>query len=223
MTTNTTTDLQISINEPLTKITTSAIVENVPSPQTTRHNYKQTFGGNVTITQPPALCGFFMPATIGDCTILPGVASTSQYRQGGQTCSVPSTTFRSSLQSYDCQHSKQTTEVNAMHNATTNAIRAPSPTAKGLTHHSSNPRALIDSNLLLDSIIEDKAKRSREERGAGYQRLLRAFHSAILPAYLSEAGSISEAAQMLGLHRETLAKHMHCANIKRSRSVGGAV
>ena len=109
-----------------------------------------------------------------------------------------------------------------MQNANAQSITTPVVNgSKGLTHHSPNPRTLIDSNLLLNSLIEDKAKRSREERGNGYQRLLRAFHRAILPAYLSEGGSISEAAQMLGVHRETLTKHMHCADIERSRSAGG--
>ncbi len=64
---------QFSVNSDLTEIATRLSIKNVPGSTATRRNFKQIIGGNATNYQPPLMRGFFMPATSGDCTFLPGV------------------------------------------------------------------------------------------------------------------------------------------------------
>ncbi|MBJ6612198.1 MAG: hypothetical protein JG718_17725 [Candidatus Thiothrix moscowensis] len=121
-----------SANNPLTEKPQGATLENVPG-SNTRHDFKQTKGGNVKDTQPPAMSGFFVPAACPrDCNKLPGVARNRTPRSGN-TCSVSFRTLEGSRQPYNCQNFKQTKEDNAMKTANTPAQVAPATGDKGLT------------------------------------------------------------------------------------------
>lgn len=215
----------ISNNYPLTVITTRLTLESVPSHQTTRYNFKQTTGGNVTNTQPPIRRGFFVPAVLGDCNELSAVAEDRKPTIVGKIRSAPSRAFEVSRQLYCCQNFKKLTGSDAMQNA--NAQTTTTPVVNGIkgftcpTSTQSNGRCLIHSNTLLDTLLRAKAKDRKEERGNGYHELLREFHRTILPAFVLEAGSISKASNLLGLHRETLTRYIDHAGIDMNKRAGG--
>ncbi len=204
---------QISVNYPLTEFTTGDNLKNVLGGVATRHNVKQTKGGNVTNTQPPLMCGFFMPATSGDCTFLPGVVD-YKIPAYGKVHSVSFRTLNGTRQFYSCPNVKQTKEVNAMHNATTHATGAPAPAGKGLSPTSRSTRCILSSDLLLNVLVRAKQKRQQDGRANAYAELLEQFHKAILPAFFIETqGNLSEVSRLLGLHRETVKVYATLAEI----------
>jgi hypothetical protein len=98
----------------LTQKAAARSLQNVPGSQATGRNIKHTYGGKVQDTQPLAMSGFFMPATLlGDDTNLPGVAR-NRIPFGGNTCSVSVRTLNGSRQPYNCQNIKQTCETITM-------------------------------------------------------------------------------------------------------------
>ena len=181
-------------------------LKNVPS-HNTRHNFKQIKGGNVTNTQPPSMCGFFIPATSGDCTELSGVAR-NKIPSSGNTCSVSFDALEGTRQLYCCCNFKQIKdEVNAMQAATTHATGTPSA--------GSSTSCLIHSHTLTQVIEQAQQQRRIEGRGHAYVHLLRIFHKAILPIFIGEAaGSKSEAARLLGIHRGTLNIYLQQAGLE---------
>lgn len=71
------------------------------------HIVKQTQGGKVQDTQPPATSGFFIPAACPrDCNQLLGVAR-NKIPPSGNTCSVTLSALNGSRQPYNCQHVKK--------------------------------------------------------------------------------------------------------------------
>ena len=206
---------QISGNYPLTEISTTLNLENVPSPETTRNNLKQTFGGNLQNTKPPAMSGIFLPATFPrDCNKLLGVASTIKYRQCGNTCSVSERTLKGTRQLYNCQNLKQSFEVNAMQNATAHSTATPVATAKGLSPTPNSTRCILPSDVLLNTLVTAKRKRKQDDRANAYAELLTQFHKAIFPAFFTETnGNLSEVSRLLGLHRETVKTYAVLAEI----------
>ena len=208
---------QISVNYPLTKNPQARNLKNVPSPQTTRYNFKQTVGGNVTNIQPPFTCGFFMEPTIsGDCTLLPGVVN---YRKSatGKVHSVPNRTLEGTRQLYCCYYFKQSVEECEMQTAKTLGTATPVATAKGLSPISDSTRCLLHSDVLLNTIIRAKQKRQQDDRANAYAELLEHFHKAILPAFFIECqGNLSETSRLLGIHRETVKTYATLAEIDMS-------
>ncbi|MEZ5477190.1 MAG: hypothetical protein R3E95_06800 [Thiolinea sp.] len=114
-----------------------------------------------------------------------------------------------------------------MQTAMTHATGTPVPMAKGFTCPTSTPsagRCLLHSQTLLNALLKAKAKQRRAERGAAYHELLQEFHRLILPAFLLEAGSITKASDLLGLHRETLSRYIDLAGVDMTGTgQGGAV
>ena len=188
-----------SANLPLTVKPSLASLKHVPS-ERTRHNIKQTSGGNVKNTEPP-MSGFSISATLDDSNELPRVArNTTPLR--GNTCSVSVWTLNGSRQLLNCQHIKQSNENNAMQNTQTPAIGAPAHLAKGL-----NPESicLLSLQHALDAIQQAHTDKSTKGKGQAYHRLLNAFHQAILPLFFAEAkGNLSEVSRLMGIHRETI-------------------
>jgi DNA-binding protein Fis len=208
-------------NNRLTEKPTAASIENVPG-NDTGYNVKQPTGGNVKDTQPPAMSGFFVPATCPrDCNKLPGVARNRTPRSGN-TCSVPSRTLNGSRQPYNCQHVKQSTEENAVKTATNHAIGAPAPTDKGFTPA---PSMTLPVSLL-EVISQAKQERATTGKANAYGVLLEVFHKAILPPFFIECGgNLSEIARLLGIHRESVRKYATLAGIDTSgaAAVGGVL
>lgn len=200
-------------NNPLTGKPTATSIENVPGEPITRHNFKQTKGGKVQNTQPPAMSGFFMPATLpGDSTKLSGVARNKTPRSGN-TCSVPFRTLEGSRQPNNCQNFKQTKEEHAMKTAQNHAIGAPAPADKGLTQNPSKT-CLLPTSTLLEALTQAKAQRATTGKATAYGALLEHFHRAILPAFFVECrGNLSEVSRLLGVHRETVKLYATLANI----------
>ncbi len=204
-------------NTRLTEKPQGATLENVPGSDT-RHDVKQTNGGNVEDTQPPAMSGFFVPATLpGDSTKLSGVARNKTPRSGN-TCSVSIRTLNGSRQPYNCQNVKQSNEVNAMQTANTHATATPVAGDKGLTA-TPGTQCLkgLTTSTLLEAITQAKQERAATGKGNAYGVLLEAFHRAILPAFFIECeGNLSEVSRLLGIHRESVRKYAAQANINTS-------
>ena len=183
-----------------------------------QYNVKQTNGGNVEYTQPPAMSGFFVPATmLGDCNKLPGVAR-NRIPLCGNTCSVSIRTLNGSRQPYNCQNVKQSNEVNAMQTANTHATATPVAGDKGLTA-TPGTQCLkgLTTSTLLEAITQAKQERAATGKGNAYGVLLEAFHRAILPAFFIECeGNLSEVSRLLGIHRESVRKYAAQANINTS-------
>ena len=213
-----------SVIDYLTEKPQASNLENVPGDTNTRHNVKQTQGGKVENTQPPAMRGFFMPATQpGDCTKLSGVAR-NKTPLSGNTCSVSFRTLRDSRQLLNCQNSKQTKEETAMKTANTPALVASATGDKGLTATPST-RCLLPASALLEAITQAKTERATNGKANAYAVLLEQFHRAILPAFFIECGgNLSEISRLLGIHRETVRTYAALADIDMSgAAVGGAV
>lgn len=110
----------------LTQKAAARSLQNVPGSQATGRNIKHTYGGKVQDTQPLAMSGFFMPATLlGGETNLSGVAR-NRIPFSGNTCSVSVRTLNGSRQPYNCQNIKQTYEKIVM-TRDDHAIGAPAP------------------------------------------------------------------------------------------------
>ena len=213
-----------SANHPLTENPTPTSIENVPG-NDTGHNFKQTQGGKVKTTQPPDLSGFFMPATSPcDCNKLPGVAR-NRKPPCGNTCSVTLCTLEGSRQPQNCQHFKQTNEVNAMQCTQPHAIGAPAPMDKGFTPTPTGKPCLLDSQAIINAIRTARSDHATKGRGNAYAHLLELFHQAIFPAFFVEAkGNLSEVSRLTGVNRETIRIWCRNHNIDMSgASVGGAV
>ena len=179
-----------------------AILESVPS-ERTRHNFKQTNGGNVKNTEPP-MSGFSISATLSDSIELSGVAR-NRTPLRGNTCSVSIRTLEDSRQLYNCQHFKQSNENNAMQNTQTPAIGAPALLAKGFHPESTGTACLIPFQTYLDALQQAQADKATKGKGQAYAQLLNAFHQAILPLFFAEAkGNLSEVSRLMGIHRETI-------------------
>ena len=214
---------QISVNYPLTKFTTTAILENVPS-HSALYNFKQTYGGNVQNTQPPAMRGFFMPATLCDCTNLSSVAR-DKIPASGKTCSVSVRTLEGTRQLYCCCNFKKSYEVSAMQNATTHSTATPVVIAKGLSPVSNSTCCILPSDVLLNAIVTAKHKRQQDDRANAYAELLKYFHKAIFSAFFTETnGNLSEVSRLTGLHRETVKTYAVLAEVDMTGTgrVGGA-
>lgn len=197
-------------NNPLTGKPPTTSIVNVPGEAITRHNVKQTNGGKVEDTQPPAMCGFFMPATLpGDSTNLSGVYGI-EHRASGNTCGVSIWTLEDSRQPYNCQNFKQTNEEHAMKTAKNHAIGTHVPAGKGFT----TTPCLMPSGVLLDALTQAKTERATNGKANAYGVLLETFHRAILPAFFVECGgNLSEVSRLLGLHRGTVKEYATLANI----------
>lgn len=190
-------------------------LKNVPS-HNTRHNSKQTQGGNVTNTQPPTMSGIFLPATHGDSTELSGVARNKK-PSCGNTCSVTLCALRGSRLLLGSQHSKQTQENNAMQTLQSTARGASVPLAKGLPPHNT----ILSCDVLHQSLHQAKTDLHRKGRGNAYARLLNQFHALILPVFAAETGgNISEMSRLLGLHRETVRDYL--SRLDQTTGQGGA-
>ncbi|HPY40713.1 MAG TPA: hypothetical protein PLM98_09355 [Thiolinea sp.] len=179
-----------------------AILESVSS-ERTRHNVKQTFGGNVKNTEPP-ISGFSISATLSDSMELSGVAR-NRTPLRGNTCSVSERTLNGSRQLLNCQHVKQTFENNAMQNTQTPAIGAPALLAKGFHPESTGTTCLIPFQTYLDALQQAQADKATKGKGQAYAQILNALHQAILPLLFAEAkGNLSEVSRLMGIHRETI-------------------
>lgn len=186
----------------LTDKPTLASLKNVPGART-RHNFKQTQGGNVKTTQPP-MSGFSISATLGDSNELLGVARNTT-PHSGNTCSVTLCTLRDSRQLYNCQYSKQTQENNAMQNTHTPAMVAPAPLTKGFHPNPTGKTCLLPFQTFLDALHQAHTDKANKGKGQAYAQLLNAFHRAILPLFFAEAkGNLSEVSRLMGIHRETI-------------------
>ena len=191
-----------SANLPLTVKPSLASLKHVPS-EHTRHNYKQTCGGNVKNTEPP-MSGFSISATLSDSNELSGVAR-NRTPLRGNTCSVPIRTLNGSRQLLNCQHIKQSNENNAMQNTQTPAIGAPARLAKGYHPESTGTACLIPLQTYRDALQQAQADKATKGKGQAYAQLLNAFHQAILPLFFAEAkGNLSEVSRLMGIHRETI-------------------
>lgn len=191
-----------SANLPLTVKPSLASLKHVPS-ERTRHNVKQTFGGNVKNTEPP-MSGFSISATLSDSNELLGVAR-NRTPLSGNTCSVSERTLNGSRQLYNCQHVKQTFENNAMQNTQTPAIGAPALLAKGCHPESIGTACLIPLQTYQDALQQARADKATKGKGQAYAQLLNAFHQAILPLFFAETqGNLSEVSRLMGIHRETI-------------------
>lgn len=186
----------------LTDKPTLASLKNVPGART-RHNVKQTFGGNVKNTQPP-MSGFPISATLGDSNELLGVARNTT-PLCGNTCSVSERTLNGSRPLLCSQHVKQTFENNAMQNTHTPAMVAPAPLAKGFHPNPTGTACLLPFQTFLDALHQAHTDKANKGKGQAYAQLLNAFHQAILPLFFAEAkGNLSEVSRLMGIHRETI-------------------
>ena len=204
-----------NVKSVLTEKTQGASLKNVPDATNTRHNIKQTNGGNVQNTKPPTMRGFFMPATQpGDCTKLSGVAR-NKTPPSGNTCSVSFRTLNGSRQLLNCPNIKQTNEANAMQ-GNNQGIATPVANVQG--YHPS----LIPSALLQDTIQHAKQQRATTGKANAYAELLNHFHRAILPAFFVECdGNLSEIARLLGIHRESVRKYAALADLTCTTDCNG--
>ena len=207
-----------NVKSVLTEKPQGASLKNVPDATNTRHNIKQTNGGNVQNTKPPTMRGFFMPATQpGDCTKLSGVAR-NKTPPSGNTCSVSFRTLNGSRQLLNCPNIKQTNEANAMQ-GNNQGIATPVANVQGYTPTLQTPpeQALIDAiranclfskTLLLETLLHAKQQRATTGKANAYAELLHHFHRAILPVILDACdNNWSETARVTGLHRETLQRY----------------
>lgn len=208
-----------SANLPLTVKPSLASLKHVPS-ERTRHNVKQTFGGNVKNTEPP-MSGFSISATLDDSNELLGVARNT-IPLCGNTCSVSERTLNGSRQLLNCQHVKQTFENNAMQNTQTPAIGAPARLAKGFHPNSIGTPCLIPFQTYLDALQQAQADKAAKGKGRAYAQLLNAFHQAILPLFFAEAqGNLSEVSRLMGIHRETIT--LWCKQLGLNNRANGEV
>ncbi|WP_298613013.1 hypothetical protein [uncultured Thiothrix sp.] len=192
-------NLEKSASQTLTDKPARSKLKNVPS-ERTRHNVKQTFGGNVKNIEPP-MSGFSISATLDDSNELSGVARNTT-PLCGNTCSVSERTLNGSRLLLCSQNVKHTFENNAMQNTQTPAIGAPAHLAKGF-----NPESicLLSLQHALDAIQQAHTDKATKGKGQAYHQLLNAFHQAILPLFFAEAqGNLSEVSRLMGIHRETI-------------------
>lgn len=193
---------QNSANLPLTVKPSLASLKHVPS-EVTRHNVKQTNGGNVKNTEPP-MSGFSISATLDDSIELLGVARNTT-PLCGNTCSVSIRTLNGSRQLLNCQHVKQSNENHAMQNTQTPAISAPAHLAKGFNPESIGIPCLLPFQTFTDALQQAHTDKATKGKGQAYHQLLNAFHQAILPLFFTEAkGNLSEVSRLMGIHRETI-------------------
>ncbi len=210
---------QKSAKLPLTDKPSLASLKRVPS-EGTRHNSKQTNGGNVKNTEPP-MSGFSISATLDDSIEWSGVARNTT-PLCGNTCSVSIRTLRDSRQLLNCQHSKQTNENHAMQNTHTPAIGAPAHLAKGLNPHSTGTPCLLPFQTFTDALQQAHTDKATKGKGQAYHQLLNAFHQAILPLFFAEAqGNLSEVSRLMGIHRETIT--VWCKQLGLKSRVNGEV
>ena len=205
-------------------------LKNVPGDTNTRHNVKQNIGGKVENTQPPAMRGFFMPATQpGDCNKLSGVAR-NKIPPSGNTCSASYVALNGSRQLLNCPHVKQNIEEYAMQ-GTNQGIATPVASSQVCNPSVAQEQALINAlraycliptSTLLDALIQAKQERATNGKANAYAVLLEQFHKAILPAFFAECGgNLSEISRLLGIHRETVRLYAALADVNAA-SVGGA-
>lgn len=193
---------QKSAKLPLTGKPSLASLKHVPS-ERTRHNSKQTSGGNVKTIEPP-MSGFSISATLDDSDELSGVARNTT-PLCGNTCSVSVWTLRDSRLLLGSQHSKQSDENNAMQNTHTPAISAPAHLAKGFNPESIGTPCLLPFQTFTDALQQAHTDKATKGKGQAYHQLLNAFHQAILPLFFTEAkGNLSEVSRLMGIHRETI-------------------
>ncbi len=191
-----------SANLLLTVKPSLASLKHVPS-ERTRHNVKQTNGGNVKNTEPP-MSGFSISATLDDSIELLGVARNTT-PLCGNTCSVSIRTLNGSRQLLNCQHVKQSNENHAMQNTQTPAISAPAHLAKGFNPESIGTPCLLPFKTFTDALQQAHTDKATKGKGQAYHQLLNAFHQAILPLFFTEAkGNLSEVSRLMGIHRETI-------------------
>ena len=191
-----------SANLLLTVKPSLASLKHVPS-ERTRHNVKQTNGGNVKNTEPP-MSGFSISATLDDSIELLGVARNTT-PLCGNTCSVSIRTLNGSRQLLNCQHVKQSNENHAMQNTQTPAISAPAHLAKGFNPESIGIPCLLPFQTFTDALQQAHTDKATKGKGQAYHQLLNAFHQAILPLFFTEAkGNLSEVSRLMGIHRETI-------------------
>ena len=214
-----------SVIDYLTEKPQDVRLKNVPGDTNTRHNVKQTQGGKVENTQPPAMRGFFMPATQpGDCNKLSGVAR-NKIPPSGNTCSATLCALNGSRQLLNCPHVKQIHEEYAMQGIN-QGIATPVASSQ-VCNHALRAYCLIPTSTLLDALTQAKQERATNGKANAYAVLLEQFHRAILPAFFSECGgNLSEIARLLGIHRETVRLYAALADVslkKNAASVGGAV
>ena len=191
-----------SANLLLTVKPSLASLKHVPS-ERTRHNVKQTNGGNVKNTEPP-MSGFSISATLDDSIELLGVARNTT-PLCGNTCSVSIRTLNGSRQLLNCQHVKQSNENHAMQNTQTPAISAPAHLAKGFNPESIGTPCLLPFKTFTDALQQAHTDKATKGKGQAYHQLLNAFHQAILPLFFAEAqGNLSEVSRLMGIHRETI-------------------
>lgn len=210
---------QKSANLPLTVKPSLASLKHVPS-ERTRHNFKQTNGGNVKNTEPP-MSGFSISVTLDDSIELLGVArNTIPLR--GNTCSVSIRTLEDSRLLLGSQHFKQTNENNAMQNTQTPAIGAPAHLAKGCHPNSTGTPCLLPFQTFTDALQQAHTDKATKGKGQAYHQLLNAFHQAILPLFFAEAqGNLSEVSRLMGIHRETIT--VWCKQLGLNSRVNGEV
>ena len=191
-------------------------------PDNVRYNSKQTEGGTVDndAVKPP-LSGFCVSAAqLGDNSTRRELRRNTTLLHSGNTSGVSFWTLRDSRRSFDCQHSKQTKEANAMkHN--NQGTTTPVVGSQGYTQ----APCLLPASILLDTIIQAKAERAQRGKANAYGVLLDHFHKAILPAFYAECGgNLSEIARLTGLHRESVRKYVTLAQIDTQAAInGGAI
>ncbi len=213
-----------SVIDYLTEKPQDVRLKNVPGDTNTRHNVKQTQGGKVENTQPPAMSGFFMPATQpGDCNKLSGVAR-NKIPPSGNTCSATLCALNGSRQLLNCPHVKQIHEEYAMQ-GTNQGIATPVASSQVCNPSVAQEQAFIPTSTILDALIQAKQERATNGKANAYAVLLEQFHRAILPAFFIECGgNLSEISRLLGIHRETVRLYAALADVKQNAaSVGGAV
>jgi hypothetical protein len=189
-------------------------------PDNVRHNSKQTKGGTVDndAVKPP-LSGFCVSAAqLGDNSTRRELRRNTTLPHSSNTSGVSFWTLRDSRRSFDCQHSKQTKEANAMkHN--NQGTTTPVVGSQGYTAATT---CLLPTSLLLDTLIQAKAERAQRGKANAYGVLLDHFHKAILPAFYAECGgNLSEIARLTGLHRESVKKYVTLAEIDTQAAING--
>lgn len=75
------------------------------------------------------------------------------------------------------------------------------------------PCALTESHIL-QALHQAKQDLHHKGRGNAYARLLHDFHRALLPIVMQEAGSLSQAARLLGIHRETVRNYADLVEVR---------
>ena len=192
-------------------------VKNVPD--NVRHNSKQTCGGTVDndAVKPP-LSGFCVSAAqLGDNSTRRELRRNTTLLDSSNTSGVSVRTLRDSRWSFDCQHSKQTYEINAM-KSKNQGTTTPVVGSQGYTQ----APCLLPTSVLLDTIIQAKAERAQRGKANAYGVLLDHFHRAILPAFYTECGgNLSEIARLTGLHRESVRKYVTLAQIDTHAAING--